>query len=142
MSNFKKILRQFIKFLFLSGIGWLIDFILYLIFSNIFDFRIIYSNILSSIPAVTFVFFVSTRKVFIKNKRGLTLKEKYLIYFLYQVILIITISLLGQYLYLLILKNIAIKIKLKILKLIIKILITPITMLINFIVMKFLIEKL
>ena len=142
MSNFKKILRQFIKFLFLSGIGWLIDFILYLFFSNIFDFRIIYSNILSSIPAVTFVFFVSTRKVFIKNKRGLTLKEKYLIYFLYQVILIITISLLGQYLYLLILKNIAIKIKLKILKLIIKILITPITMLINFIVMKFLIEKL
>ena len=142
MSNFKKILRQFIKFLFLSGIGWLIDFTLYLIFSNIFDFRIIYSNILSSIPAVTFVFFLSTRKVFIKNKRGLTLKEKYLIYFLYQVILIITISLLGQYLYLLILKNIAIKIKLKILKLIIKILITPITMLINFIVMKFLIEKL
>ncbi|WP_405356280.1 GtrA family protein [Fusobacterium animalis] len=142
MPNLKKILRQFIKFLFLSGIGWLIDFTLYLIFSNIFDFRIIYSNILSSIPAVTFVFFVSIRKIFIKNKKGLTLKEKYLIYFLYQVILIITISLLGQYLYLLILKNIAVKIELKILKLIIKILITPITMLINFIVMKFLVEKL
>ena len=76
------------------------------------------------------------------NKKGFTLKEKYFIYFLYQVILIITISLLGQYLYLLILKNIAVKIELKILKLIIKILITPITMLINFIVMKFLIEKL
>lgn len=142
MPNLKKILRQFIKFLFLSGIGWLIDFTLYLIFSNIFDFKIIYSNILSSIPAVTFVFFVSTRRVFVKNKKGFTLKEKYFIYFLYQVILIITISLLGQYLYLLILKNIAVKIELKILKLIIKILITPITMLINFIVMKFLIEKL
>lgn len=142
MPNLKKILRQFIKFLFLSGIGWLIDFTLYLIFSNIFDFRIIYSNILSSIPAVTFVFFVSTRRVFVKNKKGFTLKEKYFIYFLYQVILIITISLLGQYLYLLILKNIAVKIELKILKLIIKILITPITMLINFIVMKFLVEKL
>ena len=142
MPNLKKILRQFIKFLFLSGIGWLIDFTLYLIFSNIFDFRIIYSNILSSIPAVTFVFFVSIQKIFIKNKKGLTLKEKYLIYFLYQVILIITISLLGQYLYLLILKNIAVKIELKILKLIIKILITQITMLINFIVMKFLVEKL
>ena len=142
MSNLKKILRQFIKFLFLSGIGWLIDFTLYLIFSNIFDFKIIYSNILSSIPAVTFVFFVSTRRVFVKNKKEFTLKEKYFIYFLYQVILIITISLLGQYLYLLILKNIAVKIELKILKLIIKILITPITMLINFIVMKFLIEKL
>lgn len=142
MSNLKKILRQFIKFLFLSGIGWLIDFTLYLIFSNIFDFKIVYSNILSSIPAVTFVFFVSTRRVFVKNKKGFTLKEKYFIYFLYQVILIITISLLGQYLYLLILKNIAVKIELKILKLIIKILITPITMLINFIVMKFLIEKL
>ena len=142
MSNLKKILRPFIKFLFLSGLGWLIDFTLYLIFSNIFDFKIIYSNILSSIPAVTFVFFVSTRRVFVKNKKGFTLKEKYFIYFLYQVILIITISLLGQYLYLLILKNIAVKIELKILKLIIKILITPITMLINFIVMKFLIEKL
>ena len=142
MKNLKKIFIQFIKFLFLSGIGWLIDFTLYLIFSNIFDFKIIYSNILSSIPAVTFVFFVSTRRVFVKNKKGFTLKEKYFIYFLYQVILIITISLLGQYLYLLILKNIAVKIELKILKLIIKILITPITMLINFIVMKFLIEKL
>ncbi|WP_195340178.1 GtrA family protein [Fusobacterium sp. 1001295B_180824_G3] len=142
MLNLKKILRQFIKFLFLSGIGWLIDFILYFILTNVFNFKIIYLNILSSIPAVTFVFFISTRKIFTKNRSKLTLKEKYLIYFLYQIILIVSISLFGQYLYLLILKNITIKIELKILKIIIKLLITPITMLINFIVMKFLIEKL
>nr|WP_229050305.1 GtrA family protein [Fusobacterium sp. 1001295B_180824_G3] len=128
--------------MFLSGIGWLIDFILYFILTNVFNFKIIYLNILSSIPAVTFVFFISTRKIFTKNRSKLTLKEKYLIYFLYQIILIVSISLFGQYLYLLILKNITIKIELKILKIIIKLLITPITMLINFIVMKFLIEKL
>jgi hypothetical protein len=138
----KKILKQFINFLFLSGIGWLIDFTLYLLFSNIFNLKIIYSNILSSIPAVTFVFFVSTRKIFSKNNSRISLKEKYLIYFLYQLILILLISLLAQYLYLLSLKNISMNVELKLLKIIIKILITPITMLINFIVMKFLIEKL
>ena len=142
MLNLKKILKQFINFLFLSGIGWIIDFTLYLLFSNIFNLKIIHSNILSSIPAVTFVFFVSTRKIFSKNNSRISLKEKYLIYFLYQLILILLISLLAQYLYLLSLKNISMNIELKLLKIIIKILITPITMLINFIVMKFLIEKL
>ena len=142
MLNLKKILKQFINFLFLSGIGWLIDFTLYLLFSNVFNLKIIHSNILSSIPAVTFVFFVSTRKIFSKNNSKILLKEKYLIYFLYQLILIVLISLLAQYLYLLSLKNISMNVELKLLKIIIKILITPITMLINFIVMKFLIEKL
>lgn len=142
MLNLKKILKQFINFLFLSGIGWLIDFTLYLLFSNIFNLKIIHSNILSSIPAVTFVFFISTRKIFSKNNSRISLKEKYLIYFLYQLILIVLISLLAQYLYLLSLKNISMNVELKLLKIIIKILITPITMLINFIVMKFLIEKL
>jgi len=140
--NLKKIFKQFINFLFLSGIGWIIDFILYLFFSNVFNLKIIYSNILSSIPAVTFVFFVSTRKIFSKNNSRISLKEKYLIYFLYQLILIVLISSLAQYLYLLSLKNISMNVELKLLKIIIKILITPITMLINFIVMKFLIEKL
>ena len=142
MLNLKQILKQFINFLFLSGIGWLIDFTLYLLFSNVFNLKIIYSNILSSIPAVTFVFFISTRKIFSKNNSRISLKEKYLIYFLYQLILILLISLLAQYLYLLSLKNISMNVELKLLKIIIKILITPITMLINFIVMKFLIEKL
>ena len=142
MLNLKKILKQFINFLFLSGIGWLIDFTLYLLFSNVFNLKIIHSNILSSIPAVTFLFFVSTRKIFAKNNSRISLKEKYLIYFLYQLILILLISLLAQYLYLLSLKNISMNVELKLLKIIIKILITPITMLINFIVMKFLIEKL
>ncbi len=142
MLNLKQILKQFINFLFLSGIGWLIDFTLYLLFSNVFNLKIIYSNILSSIPAVTFVFFISTRKIFSKNNSRISLKEKYLIYFLYQLILIVLISIWAQYLYLLSLKNISMNIELKFLKIIIKILITPITMLINFIVMKFLIEKL
>ena len=142
MLNLKQILKQFINFLFLSGIGWLIDFTLYLLFSNVFNLKIIYSNILSSIPAVTFVFFISTRKIFSKNNSRISLKEKYLIYFLYQLILIVLISIWAQYLYLLSLKNISMNVELKLLKIIIKILITPITMLINFIVMKFLIEKL
>ena len=142
MLNLKKIVKQFINFLFLSGIGWVIDFTLYLLFSNIFNLKIVHSNILSSIPAVTFVFFISTRKIFSKNNSRISLKEKYLIYFLYQLILIVLISLLAQYLYLLSLQNISMNVELKLLKIIIKILITPITMVINFIVMKFLIEKL
>ena len=139
MKNLKKIFIQFIKFLFISGTGWVIDFGLYLILTGIFNLKILYSNILSSIPAITFVFIVSTKKIFKENKKGFSIKQKYIIYFLYQMILIFFISSLAQILYILAIKN---NINFSSLKLIIKLLITPITMILNFFVIKYFAEKL
>jgi hypothetical protein len=139
LKNLKKIFIQFIKFLFISGTGWVIDFGLYLILTGIFNLKILYSNILSSIPAITFVFIVSTKKIFKENKKGFSIKQKYIIYFLYQMILIFFISSLAQILYISAIKN---NINFSSLKLIIKLLITPITMILNFFVIKYLAEKL
>lgn len=139
MLHLKKLLKQFMKFLFVSGTGWLIDFSLYLIFVNVLKYEVFYSNILSSIPAITFVFIISVKKIFKKKENGISIRKKYIIYFLYQMLLIFLISLLGQSLYLILVEN---NMEARIIKIIIKIIITPITMIINFFVMKFLTEKL
>ena len=137
--HLKKLLKQFMKFLFVSGTGWLIDFSLYLIFVNVLKYEVFYSNILSSIPAITLVFIISVKKIFKKKENGISIRKKYIIYFLYQMLLIFLISLLGQSLYLILVEN---NMEARIIKIIIKIIITPITMIINFFVMKFLTEKL
>lgn len=135
----KKLIIQFFKFLLISGTGWLIDTTIYTILTVILKYNVIFSNILSSIPAITFVFFVSTRKIFLTHIGKFSLKHKYLIYILYQIILITTVSLIGQILY-----NISENLlsNKELLKIIIKLTITPITMITNFFVMKFLAEKL
>ena len=105
MKELKLLLTQFVKFLFVSGTGWVIDFGLYSILTGIFELQILYSNILSSIPAITFVFIVSTKRIFKENKDGFSIKQKYLIYFVYQMVLILLVSLLGQFLYTIIINN-------------------------------------
>lgn len=135
----KKLIIQFFKFLLISGTGWLIDTTIYTILTVVLKYNVIFSNILSSIPAITFVFFVSTRKIFLTHIGKFSLKQKYLIYVLYQIILITTVSIIGQILY-----NISENLlsNKELLKIIIKLTITPITMITNFFVMKFLAEKL
>lgn len=135
----KKLIIQFFKFLLISGTGWLIDTTIYTILTVILKYNVIFSNILSSIPAITFVFFVSTRKIFLTHIGKFSLKQKYLIYILYQIILIVTVSIIGQMLY-----NISEPLlnNKGLLKIIIKLTITPITMITNFFVMKLLAEKL
>ena len=139
MKKLKLLLIQFLKFLFVSGTGWIIDFGLYLMLTGIFGLQILYSNILSSIPAITFVFIISTKKIFVENKDGFSIKKKYLIYFVYQMILILLVSVLGQFLYTIAIKN---RINFSLLKIIIKIMITPVTMVLNFFVIKYLAERL
>lgn len=136
---------QVISFFCISGIGWIIDFSVYICITHYFSASVKYANMISSLPAITYVFIVSTRKTFSKKIGKVSLPEKYAIYALYQLLLVTSISLLGEQLYLflaqidLVQHNVFL---LTSLKLIIKIIITPITMTCNFIVMKFLIEKL
>lgn len=140
MKKFEKLFSQFIKFLFVSGIGWLIDFSLYVILTTKFNLKIFYANIFSSIPAISYVFLISTKKIFVKSHRNnLTIIQKYIIYFIYQLLLIFLISIFAQNLYILVGKY---NLNFKIMKIIIKILITPVTMTINFFVIKYLTEKL
>lgn len=138
-----KLLSQFKKFFLTSGIGWIIDFMIYSIITAFLHTNVLYANIFSSIPAVTFVFIVSTRKNFSNKSTNISLKIKYIIYIIYQMILLLFISNLGQYLF-----NILIKTPWLVtflgdyIKIVVKIIITPITMISNFLFMKGLIEKL
>lgn len=135
----KKLIKQAISFVGISGLGWIIDFIIFSILTSIINININIANMFSSFVGVTFVFMVSTRKLFINNSK-INIKIKYIIYVVYQIILITTVS----YIMIIIkdfLININIKFIVEYIDIIVKIIITPFTMLINFIVMKYLIEK-
>lgn len=135
----KKILVEAIKFVGISGVGWIIDICIYLTLTYIIKCNVFLANVTSSLVGVTFVFIVSTRKIF-KNNSKINLKIKYIIYVIYQILLIITASKIM----LIIsdaLKETNINIILNYINIIVKIIITPFTLLINYIVMKYLIEK-
>ena len=136
----KKLLVQAIRFVGLSGIGWLLDFCVFAILGNVSS-NVISNNFLSSWMGVTFVFLFATRKVFRNNSR-ISLKWKYAIYLLYQLILIALVSQLLGFVNGLLLDYVHISLIEQFSGIAAKILVTPITMLLNFIVMKNLIEKL
>lgn len=139
-NRLKNLLKQAVKFIGLSGIGWILDFSTYTILGFVFS-NVVINNFISSWVGVTFVFIFATRNVF-KNSTRMSLRKKYLIYLIYQLILICMISkLLGnfnQY----ILNNISIQLIRDFSTIISKIVVTPITMILNFIVMKSVIERL
>lgn len=139
----RKILKQAFNFFVISGIGWIIDMLIYVILVKL-NLNLIIANIISAGLAASYVYFVSTRKIF-ENSGRHSLKFKYFIYILYQFILIV----ISSYVISLIAKGLSIvfiyyhlNFLLTNVKIISKIVNTPVTMLINFIVMKNLIEKL
>lgn len=135
----KTLLKQAVKFIGLSGIGWIIDFSTYsglcLLYNNI-----VVNNIISSWIGVTFVFIFATRKIF-KNNSNISLRIKYIVYLCYQMILIFAISKLLGYVNNYIISNITMEMVVSLSSIISKIVVTPITMIMNFIVMKSIIEK-
>ncbi|MBR3509045.1 MAG: GtrA family protein [Lachnospiraceae bacterium] len=135
----KKLFLQAVKFIGLSGIGWILDFMTFTVF-GFFSKNVTLNNFISSWVGVTFVFIFATRKVF-QNNSKIPLKMKYLIYLAYQCLLIYLISKLLGYVNAWIVKSIAIEFVIKLAPTISKIFVTPITMILNFIVMKTIIEK-
>lgn len=136
----KKLFLQAIKFIGLSGIGWILDFCTYTALGFLSG-NLVLNNIISSWIGVTFVFIFATRKVF-ENNSKMSLKWKYVIYILYQCVLIYFISKLLNTVNAVIVDNISIDLILRFSPTISKILVTPITMILNFFVMKGVIEKL
>ena len=127
----------------ISGVGWLIDFSVFFFISVMIGKGVGYANIISAMPAVTFVFIVSTRRTFKNIHSKVDLKYKYLVYIAYQVILVLGMSWFAQHIYDYFYTSnlMSLKIVNDNLKMFVKLLITPITMVVNFIVMKNLIEK-
>lgn len=143
-SGIKRLLGQALRFLAVSGTGWVIDFGCFYLLTAYGQLIVAYANMLSSIPAITLVFLVSTRKIFANKKEGLPLWGKYIVYFLYQMALVVCVSWVGEWLFRVLSGTPLMTVDLIAghLKIICKILITPITMTANFFAMKVLCEKL
>lgn len=136
----KNLLIQAMRFIGLSGVGWLMDFAVYTVMSYTTN-NPFFSNVCSSVVGATFVFLFSTRFVF-KNHSKIPLVAKYAIYLAYQIALIYAISMLLSYINGFIWAHFTWKLILDFSALLAKIIVTPITMTLNFFVMKGIIEKL
>lgn len=136
----KHFIKQAISFIGLSGIGWILDFCTYTGLSFVSN-NLVLNNIISSWIGVSFVFIFATRKVF-KNNSNYSLVLKYLLYIAYQMVLIYCISKLLSGINIFIINNIKMEIIRRFSLIISKIVVTPITMILNFFVMKGVIEKL
>lgn len=136
-----RLTKQALGFFGFSGIGWILDFTTYTILSFWIE-NLMLVNIISSAVGVTFVFIFSTHKVFIKNNSKVPIWGKYLIYLAYQVGLVYVMSLLLSAINDFIVQTFTWELIQKGSAIISKILVTPITMVVNFIIMKILVEKL
>lgn len=136
----RTLLHKFLRFALTSGIGWVLDFGVFIVLTQLFGLRVLPANYLSSLPAVTFVFFVSLRKTFVCREDGLSLRSKYALYVLYQLVLVSLVSLLGEALFRL-LGECSWQLVARNAKLAAKILITPVTMICNFFVLRQITEK-
>lgn len=126
----------------ISGLGWCLDFGIYLALTLLLELPVQTANHISTIPAVTLVFFLSTRHTFRQRPGGLPLWVKYLLYVVYQLLLVAGVSWLGQQGYDLLIVLPLPALILDSLKILIKIGITPITMLLNYFVLGWLTERL
>lgn len=136
----RKIIKQIAGFVGLSGIGWILDFCTFIFLGNISD-NLVLNNNVSSWVGVTFVFISATQRVFENNSR-ISLKYKYLIYIIYQFVLILIISRVLNAINIFLVTNINFMVVRNFSTVISKVLITPITLILNFVIMKGIIEKL
>ena len=135
----KKIIIQAFKFFGLSGLGWIIDMCIFSLLTY-FGVYTILANIISSFVAVTFVYLTSTKNIFVNMNNKFNIKKKYVVYVLYQVIIVLISSTIIN----LIAKDLTgsnIELFVNYSKISAKIIVTPFTMVTNFMFMKFLVEK-
>lgn len=131
---------QAIKFFGISGVGWFLDFITYTILRFLSQ-NLFLNNIISSWFGMTFIFIFSTKAVF-KNNENSSITTKYFLNLGYRILMIFVISWLLQFVDSQIVQICNAEIITKSSFIIAKILVTPVTMILNFLVMKFLMEKL
>lgn len=139
----KNIFRQGAYFVVISGIGWCMDFGIYSLLSVYYGVAVAYANMLGALPAITFVFILATRHIFVQRDGGWSLKRKYAVYLLYQLCLIIGISFLAEEVFqtIYLFQSATSIFEIDTMKIMAKCMVTPLSMLMNFMVMKFLSEK-
>lgn len=134
MNSIKALISQAIRFVGLSGIGWLLDMLAYTLLGFVSK-ELFVNNLISSFVGVSFVFFTSTKLIF-KNNSSLGLKYKYLIYLLYQIVLIAFVSKVLVVVDASLTGLVGASVLSSFQYIIAKIAVTPVTMILNFIVMK------
>lgn len=139
-AKFRVLAEQAVRFFMTSGVGWLIDFTVYAFLSALSGHPFV-SNIVSSLCGVTFVFAVSSKKTFVSGRSRLTLRAKFSLYLGYQAVFILLSSAATGWLSG-VLFSCAVPLAARYFQLGAKIIVTPFTMVVNFIAMKLLIEKL
>jgi len=139
-SPLRQLLRQAVRFVGLSGIGWLMDFAVYTLLSLRME-NLALVNVFSSLVGASFVFIFSTRFVF-RDSHRIPLWLKYAIYIVYQLLLIFLISKLLAWIAAFIALHAPWELLRRLAAILSKIIVTPITMTINFFAMKTVIEKL
>lgn len=131
----RNLLNKFLRFALISGVGWLIDFSVYTALTRLTPIPVAAANYVSSLPAITYVFFVSTRKLLSCKTDRASRLTKYLVYALYQLALVSAASFAMQAL------SGVLAGYTQYGKLAAKILITPFTMTANFFVLRMIAEK-
>ena len=130
-------MRRSFQFVLISGLAFILDFIIYSLLTIVFHINVDISNIISSLCGCTLVFFTATKRIFETNESKISLNAKYFIYIIYQVIFIFTVSKI-----ILFLKNYLLAYNIDFLtnyaSIIVKVFITPFTLTINYFVMKYL----
>ncbi len=131
--------NNFLGFAFISGAGWILDIVIFslLLKNSLLD--ISFSNKVSSFIALTFVWFVSTRRIF--NVKGRILSRFLLFYWFYQCCSIYFYSNIISYFSLIIQKFQFNEIILLTPPILSKLILTPFNLITNFYFSKFLTSK-
>ena len=130
--------RTILKFVIISGTGWIMDFGIYSSLVAYAVFSPLYSNLISATIAITFVFFISIYKIFLKQRRFVL--GGFFIYLIYQALSIFLFSYLIDMtsdfimIHYLLASNIS--------SILAKCIMTPVTLATNYLFMRFLIVKL
>lgn len=138
------LMYKFYKFFITSGIGWLLDFSIVWLLISYAKISPFFANSAGSTIGILFVFFTSLYKIFENNGKWIILKLS--IYVVYSVLLILVMSLLVQFLsdnyaFNAAAERFIIWILPVPVALIAKVILTPLSLVMNFFVIKSIVEK-
>nr|ABH02986.1 SpaC [Spirochaeta aurantia] len=141
MTRFQGLFRQLVGFGLLSGIGWVLDFSVFLAISVTLGGSVWLANGVAGLCGATFVYFTSAKWTFGQSTPRLPWKS-YSLYLAYQVVAIVAFSLLAETIFQA-LRSEVLGSRLPEVhdKVISKIVVTPFSMGMNFLVMRRLTKK-
>lgn len=129
-------MKKLTLFIITSGFGWLLDMMIFFSCVHYFNIPVIISNFISAGMAVIFVFFLSTKHIF--QNVGSSISLKLVIYIFFQLVSIVIYSFIIEWISSLFVYFQSIN---GVRQIAAKIIVTPLSLITNFIVMKYLIER-